>query len=110
MMKKIILWILAVLITLSSAIYQRCTGPTYAVRDTVIVGGEKIPFRLERSHETGKDFRLLKGRQDSLCSSLSRNHSRWLSFPEPGSYSDQSHSRCIVCADQEPKRQVIITD
>jgi len=54
-MKKIILWILAFFVTVSVAIYQRHTGPTYPVRGTAILGSKRISFRLERSYETGKD-------------------------------------------------------
>ena len=44
------LWILALVITLAAAYYQRVTGPTYPVKGEVAVEGETIPFKLIRSH------------------------------------------------------------
>jgi hypothetical protein len=43
-------WIIAFLITLVAASYQRITGPTYPVRGTVALSGNQIPYRLARSH------------------------------------------------------------
>lgn len=53
--KRVVLWVVAVVLTLGSAIYQRMTGPTYPARGTVVLGGQEIGFRLERSHETTSD-------------------------------------------------------
>jgi len=50
-----ILWILAFLITLSSVVYQRLTGPTYPIRGSIVVNNEEIGFRLLRTHETTSD-------------------------------------------------------
>jgi len=48
-------WILAVVITLASAVWQRTTGPTYPARGQVELGGQQIAFRLARSHSiTGR--------------------------------------------------------
>jgi hypothetical protein len=43
-------WALAVLITLTSAVYQRWSGPTYPVRGRVLLGSQELRLRLERSH------------------------------------------------------------
>jgi hypothetical protein len=43
------LWLLALLVTLSSAVYQRLTGPTRPARGTVSVGGAEVKLRLLRS-------------------------------------------------------------
>jgi hypothetical protein len=50
MRRPAVLWTLAVVITLASAVWQRLTGPTYAVRGTVTVGQMPVSFKLERSH------------------------------------------------------------
>ena len=50
--KSLTLWILAVIITLSSVVYQRLTGPTHDKRGSVEIAGEKIKYRLPRSHVT----------------------------------------------------------
>lgn len=54
-MRKSLLWILAVLITLAAAVYQRMTGPTYAYRGKATVGDTAIKFKLPRSAEIIKD-------------------------------------------------------
>jgi hypothetical protein len=50
-----LLWVIAILITLVSAVYQRVTGPTYPLRGQVKVGPETIKFRLLRSSENPGD-------------------------------------------------------
>jgi len=49
----IVVWSLAVLLTLVSAVWQRRSGPTYPVRGSVVIAGESVAFRLARSHVTG---------------------------------------------------------
>jgi hypothetical protein len=49
------LWIIAIVVTLVSAVYQRMTGPTYPVKGHVVLGGQDIDYRLLRSHETTGD-------------------------------------------------------
>ncbi len=50
MQKSWVHWVIAVVITLASASWQRTTGPTYPVRGQVALGNLTIPVRLERSH------------------------------------------------------------
>ncbi len=57
-MKRLLLWLLAVIITLASVVYQRMTGPTYPLRGKVLVSGEEIRFELPRSHEITSDCRV----------------------------------------------------
>jgi hypothetical protein len=52
------LWVLAVVITLFSAYFQRTTGPTYPIKGTVSVGDQKIHYKLLRSSEATKDARI----------------------------------------------------
>lgn len=54
MRRPAILWTLAILITLASAVWQRMSGPTYPVRGTVTLGGESIRLRLARSHSVSE--------------------------------------------------------
>lgn len=54
-MKKILLWILAFIITASAAVYQRMTGPTYPLRGMKDIAGTEVAFRLPRTHVTDKD-------------------------------------------------------
>ena len=55
-MKKIGFWILAFVITISAAIYQRSSGPTYPARKSIELNGEEFKFKLTRSHTITKDF------------------------------------------------------
>jgi hypothetical protein len=51
--KNILFWFIAVLIMISSAVYQRVTGPTNPYRGTVeLETQEEISYRLLRSHDT----------------------------------------------------------
>jgi hypothetical protein len=52
---KIILWLIAAIITLVSAVYQRMTGPTYPFRGTIILGGQKYSYKLLRSEVTDRN-------------------------------------------------------
>ncbi len=48
-MKKFLLWLLAILITLTAAIYQRRTGPTYPKRINVSINDSSYELNLVRS-------------------------------------------------------------
>lgn len=48
-MKKIIYWLLAIVITLALSIYQRMTGPTHPKSVTVELNGENYKVKLPRS-------------------------------------------------------------
>ncbi len=57
-MKKVSFWVLAVVITLGSAVYQRMTGPTYPLAGKASVAGVEVRFRLPRSAETVSDAQV----------------------------------------------------
>lgn len=50
MRKTVLLWVLAFIITLASAVYQRLTGPTYPVSGRASFAGREFKYRLARSH------------------------------------------------------------
>jgi len=50
MKKSLLFWILSFIITISSAVYQRVTGPTYPVTGKVTIGGKEISYKFDRSH------------------------------------------------------------
>jgi hypothetical protein len=50
LVKGIALWLVAVVVTLASAWWQRTSGPTYPVRTDVTLGGTRHEVLLERSH------------------------------------------------------------
>ncbi|GAB4319858.1 MAG: hypothetical protein Kow00127_12110 [Bacteroidales bacterium] len=51
-MKSLLIWILAFVITVAAAAYQRLTGPTYPVKGKLEIAGEKVKYHLPRSGET----------------------------------------------------------
>jgi hypothetical protein len=54
-MKNPQFWLLAVLITLASAFYQRMTGPTHPLRAKAVIAGSTLRFDLPRSGESTAD-------------------------------------------------------
>lgn len=50
MNKNVLFWILAFVITVASAYYQRVTGPTYPLSGKIKLANEEIKFKLDRSH------------------------------------------------------------
>lgn len=57
-MRKLILWVIALIITLGAAVYQRITGPTYPFRGKVEINNCQIKYKLLRSHDTTSDYQL----------------------------------------------------
>ncbi|MHB8055577.1 MAG: hypothetical protein ACYDH3_10060, partial [Candidatus Aminicenantales bacterium] len=57
-MRKILLWILAILLTLAAAVYQRMTGPTYPLRGKTEIGGKVVSWRLIRAAESVRDCEI----------------------------------------------------
>lgn len=55
---KVILWIMAILITLSSAILQRLTGPTHPIRGKIEHDQSFIKYKLARSHGGFEDHQV----------------------------------------------------
>jgi hypothetical protein len=53
-----VLWFLAVILMLATASYQRRTGPTYELRETMTVEGQTYAVRLIRSQETTEQARV----------------------------------------------------
>ncbi len=58
MIKKILYWILAVVITFSAVIYQRKTGPTYNKKVNVYIENKEYNFELIRSHGGDTDCEI----------------------------------------------------
>jgi hypothetical protein len=55
MKKSIFFWILALLITIGSSIFQRFTGPTYPISGKTEIDGIKIEYNFPRSASTSND-------------------------------------------------------
>jgi hypothetical protein len=54
----VLLWILAVILMMATAVYQRRTGPTHPARGTVTLADQDIAYKLKRSETTGTDARM----------------------------------------------------
>ncbi len=83
---KVLLWILAFIITISSAIYQRMTGPTYPARGQVVLSGQKISYRLLRSETVGNEAAVSLIVPDTSISGHVRykrynSHDEWTVLP-----------------------------
>jgi hypothetical protein len=50
MKKSILLWLIAFVLTVITAVYQRLTGPTYPVTGEVIINSEVVKYKLDRTH------------------------------------------------------------
>lgn len=58
MKKSIALWLIAFVLTVLTAIYQRMTGPTYPLSGEAKIGNEIINFELDRSHGGEGDHQI----------------------------------------------------
>jgi len=58
MQKRYVRWVLAVLITLSAALYQRMTGPSYPLRTEAELQGSVLKYKLPRSHGGETDLTI----------------------------------------------------
>jgi hypothetical protein len=52
------LWVLAVVLMMTSAVYQRRTGPTYPLRGSLAISGAVLEYELPRSSETTRAARV----------------------------------------------------
>jgi len=57
-MKKFVPWLIAFIITASTAVYQHMTGPTYPVRGKVTLADSVIKYKLARSHAGKEDHKV----------------------------------------------------
>ncbi len=55
MKRSILLWILAVVLTLASAAYQRRTGPSYPIKGETTFAGTLVEYELTRTHPGAGD-------------------------------------------------------
>ncbi|MFZ4401784.1 MAG: hypothetical protein ACOYO1_17275 [Bacteroidales bacterium] len=53
--KSILFWLFAVVFTISIAIYQRMTGPTYPKKGSITIADKEVKFKLLRSQENTKN-------------------------------------------------------
>ena len=83
---KIILWILAIIITLGSAIYQRMSGPTYPKRGKVNFQANEVSFKLLRTETVNINAPIALTVPDTTISGYVKfkrykSHDEWTQTP-----------------------------
>lgn len=101
MKRSAVLWIIAVIVTLGSVFYQRLTGPTHPVRGSVEIGGEKIKYRLLRTHVTDEDARMKISASSNVSGEISlrrfKSHDEWRTEAIP-----REGDKLIVAVPKQP--------
>lgn len=102
MRNQIIFWIAAVLITVSSIIYQRKTGPTYPIKGIVEIAGEDVAFKFLRSHDsTGDAVMNLEIGDENISGEYDyrryRSHDEWTTIQMPN-----ENGRLIISIPKQP--------
>jgi len=71
MKKSILLWLIAFILTLLTAVYQRLTGPTYPVTGEVIINSEVVKYKLDRTHGGEGDHTIeISVDDETICGEL----------------------------------------
>lgn len=71
MKKSLWLWVIAFVLTLTTAAYQRLTGPTYPVSGKVYLGDKLIEYRLDRTHGGDGDHQIeITVNDETICGEL----------------------------------------
>lgn len=71
MKKSFGLWVIAFVLTVFTAIYQRVTGPTYPISGEVILDDQTINYKLDRSHGgDGDHYVEIFAVDQSICAEL----------------------------------------
>jgi hypothetical protein len=71
MKKSILLWVIAFVLTVFTAVYQRMTGPTYPISGETVLSGEVIEYKLDRTHGGEGDHLIeLKVSDENTCGEL----------------------------------------
>lgn len=70
MMRSVLFWILAVIITLVSAYYQRVTGPTYPLSGKITIDNHVVNYHLDRSHNSTDDCVIKIDTKDQTLSGI----------------------------------------
>jgi hypothetical protein len=82
-------WAIAIVLTLTSAVWQRTTGPTYPARGTVRLGGQDIALQLQRSHTiTERQPVTVTVADASVAGAV-----EWRRFPTSGPWRTESMAR-----------------
>ena len=85
MKKSILLWLIAFVLTVFTAVYQRLTGPTYPVSGEAVVSTEVVSYKLDRSHGGEDDHPIeINVDDETICGELIwkryKTNDEWTSF------------------------------
>ena len=96
MIRSIIWWGVAILITIGSGIYQRRTGPSYPLEGKINFGGREISYHFERSHSGPTDYPINVTTNDSAINTTLE----WRYYKSEGDYIEvpMKYSNGIVSA------------
>jgi hypothetical protein len=70
MKRPVLLWIIAFILTVLTAGYQRMTGPTYPLSGEVILNGKPVKYSLDRSHGGAEDHQIKIKTDDEKISGI----------------------------------------
>lgn len=76
-MKKVLVWVLALVLALAAMIYQRSTGPTYEYKGRLEHNGEKYKYELLRTHETTAGAKIEMPQIDGAEYTATLNYKRY---------------------------------
>ncbi len=68
MKRSTLFWIIAVVVTLAAAYYQRVTGPTYPISGKTTFADANIVYKFERSHSTASNATVEIATHDGMMS------------------------------------------
>ena len=100
MLRSILFWILAVIITIGCLSYQDKTGPTYPLEDDIEVFGNVVHFKFLRSETIGTDLQIML--KDPIPSGVSgfvkyrryKSHDEWSTVQmEPGNFESKARMK-----------------
>ncbi len=79
--KNILLWVIAVVLTIGLVFYQRMTGPTYPVHGKVTINNKVLKYKLIRTHGGDNDAKvIIETNDESITGSITQK--RYKSYDE----------------------------
>lgn len=71
MKKSILLWLIAFVLTVFTAVYQRLTGPTYPVSGEAVINSKVVEYKLDRTHGGEGDHPIeINVDDETICGEL----------------------------------------
>ena len=71
MKKSVLLWLLAFVLTVLTAVYQRMTGPTYPISGETNINGDLVEYKLDRTHGGEGDHLIeINADNENICAEL----------------------------------------